>query len=86
MVGDGVLLPNLGEKCLNLEADHGEQFQTTFQIARVTRPLMSAGLICDKGYVIIMDKEKAIVKAPDGVEVCRCRRNNGGALCSKAEA
>ena len=78
VVGDGGVLKNLGEKVLNLASEEGMPMQVPFQIAKVTRPLMSAGLICDKGYVITMDKEKAIVRSATGVEVCRFVRKAGG--------
>ena len=59
-VGDGGDLPSQGKKTLSLESEDGkEQFETIFTIAKVSRPLMSAGLICDKGYDIHMSAERA---------------------------
>ena len=78
MVGDGGVLKNLRKKVLNLESEEGVPMQAPFQFAQVTRPLMSAALICGKGYVITMDKEKAIVRSATGVEVCRFIRKAGG--------
>ena len=83
VVGDGGTLPNLGKKTLNLDPGCGEQAEVTFQIAKVTRPLMSGGLICDKGYIITMDKEKAVVRDEQGTEVLRFVRRNGGLYVAK---
>ena len=50
-MGDGGTIANLGQKQLNL-ADNtvGSDVQSIFQIAAVTRPLMSVGKICDEGH------------------------------------
>ena len=78
IVGDGGILPNQGEKELNLASEQGE-FGCTFQIAKVTRPLMSAGLICDKGFRIVMeDTFASVIRKSDGVEVLRFVRKHGG--------
>lgn len=83
VVGDGGTLPNLGQKKLNLDPGCGEQAEVTFQIAKVTRPLMSGGLICDKGYIITMDKEKAVVRDEKQVEVLRFLRTGKGLYVAK---
>ena len=53
LMGDGGTIPNLGQKQLNLTDDApGSDVQSIFQIAAVTRPLMSWGKICDEGHEI----------------------------------
>ena len=44
LVGDGGTIPNLGQSQLNL-CDEYRQIQSVFQLAAVTRPLMSVGRI-----------------------------------------
>ena len=72
--GDKIL--NEGEACLNLSAGK-RQISSTFQIARVTRPLMSVGKICDAGHEVTFTKVCAIVRDLRGREVCRFARKGG---------
>ena len=75
MMGDGGTIPNLGQKHLNL-ADNvvGGDVQSIFQIAAVTRPLMSVGRICDEGHNITFDNTCAVVRDKEGRELCRFHR------------
>ena len=57
--------------------------QCVFQIAAVTRPLMSVGKICDEGHNVTFDKEKAIVRHTDGSELARFVRQPGGLYVAK---
>ena len=52
--------------------------RSCFQIARVTRPLMSVGKMCDNGLTVTFDDRCAIVKDKDGLEVCTFERAPGG--------
>ena len=74
VVGDGGRLKNMGQMALNLETrdEKGSinMVSSTFQIAKVTRPLMSVGHICDQGLNVVFDKAKAVVSDKDGVEIC----------------
>ena len=52
-MGDGGTIPNLGQTHLNLSNDGVQRdVSSIFQIAAVTRPLMSIGKICDEGHSI----------------------------------
>ena len=88
VVGDGGRLSNLGEMHLNLSAPAGvgneiNAVASTFQIAKVTRPLMSVGHICDQGLNVIFDTKFAIVKNQSGTEVCRFVRGESGLYTAK---
>ncbi len=74
-MGDGGTIPNLGQKHLNL-ADNivVSDVQSIFQIAAVTRPLMSVRRICDEGHNITFDNICAVVRDEDGQEFCRFHR------------
>jgi hypothetical protein len=52
LMGDGGEISNLGQKSLNLCDLEGNEVQSVFQIAAVTRPLMSVGRICDEGHEV----------------------------------
>ena len=83
-MGDGGTIPNLGQKSLNLTDNlAGRDLCSVFQIAAVTRPLMSVGKICDEGHNVTFDKEKAIVRHTDGSELARFVRQPGGLYVAK---
>ena len=81
-MGDGGTIPNLGESMLNL-SDQDRDLQSVFQIAAVTRPLMSVGRICDQGHSITFNSIMALVHAADGTELCKFERQNGGLYVAK---
>ena len=84
LMGDGGTIPNLGQSQLNLsDSEVGLDIQSIFQIAAVTRPLMSVGKICDEGHSIKFDAVMAIVTAQDGSEICRFHRNLNGLYIAK---
>ena len=85
VVGNGGRLANLGQNNLNLEPedDSSKELKSCFQIARVTRPLMSVGKICDSGMKVEFTDKTATVKAPDGTVVCVFTRKPGGLYICK---
>ena len=72
-------MANQGQKHSNL-ATGDNQINSVFQIAKVTRPLMSVGRITDGGYNVVFDKDKAVVSDQQGKEICRFLRQNGKGL------
>ena len=80
-MGDGGTIANLGQKQLNL-ADNvlGSDVQSIFQIAAITRPLMSVGRICDVGHNITFDNVCAVVRSKEGQDFCRFLREPSGWL------
>ena len=84
LMGDGGEIPNLGQSKLNLsDEDCGRDIQSIFQIAAVTRPLMSVGKICDEGHSITFSAVMAAVHDKEGEEVCRFNRAPGGLYVAK---
>ena len=75
----------MGQKVLNLEPEDDEstKLKSCFQIARVTRPLMSVGKICDSGMKVEFTDKDATVVAPDGAHVCVFTRKPGGLYICK---
>ena len=84
MMGDGGTIPNLGQSCLKLtDSSVGRDMQSIFQIAAVTRPLMSVGRICDEGHSVTFNNVCAVVNDPSGAEICRFHRSPGGLYVAK---
>ena len=84
LMGNGSEIPNLGQKQLNLTDPGADRdLQSIFQIAAVTRPLMSVGKICDEAHEITFNAVMAVVRNNDGSELCRFHRNSGGLYVSK---
>ena len=83
IVGSGAKVANDGQVNLNLEATNdgaSVDITSTFQVAKVSRPLMSVGRLCDHDMEVKFKKDKALVLAPDGAVVCTFVRQAGG-LC-----
>ena len=85
LVGNGARVPNDGQAHLNLHT--GDEIpngiRTTFQIAKVSRPLMSVGRLGDNGMQVVFDKDRAKMVAPDGSVACVFERQNGGLYICK---
>ena len=81
IVGNGERLSNEGEAILNLEAvapgSPGVRFRSTFQAAKVSRPLMSVSKICRNGYKCTFDDAQALIVDEKGQTVCRFVERNG---------
>ncbi len=69
-------IPNEGQMTLLLKCGK-RRIRTTFQVARVARPLWSVGRICDEGFDVKFTKEYAVIMTPAGKEVCRFIRRGG---------
>ena len=82
-MGDGGQIPNLGEKRLNLCDNGGNNVKSVFQIAAVTRPLMSVGRICDEGHEVTFNAVMAVVRDNKSSEICRFERQPGGLYVAK---
>ena len=68
IVVNGARVPNDGESLLSLQASgkNKNSVSTMFQVAAVSRPLMSVGRCCDNGMDICFKKVRADVLASDG--------------------
>ena len=80
-MGNGERVPNDGQSALILEAGArpGEthQFRSTFQSARVTRPLMSVAKICSNGFRCVFDDKQAKIIDKDDQVACVFERKGG---------
>ena len=73
VAADGMRIPNQGEADLNL-VSQGRRPRSTFQVGKVSRPLMSIARICDAGNTVLFNKTHAIVRDSKNNEVCRFER------------
>ena len=71
IVGNGERVPNEGQMILNLETDDGAAATATFQVADLTRPLMSVSQICEQGYRCIFEDSCARVVNKDDQTICK---------------
>ena len=86
IMGDGGKTANLGQKALNLtdpSIGKENEIKSIFQIAKVTRPLMSVGKICDEGMEVKFTKNEAQVVDKAGRTVCKFYRQPGGLYVAK---
>ena len=86
VIGDGNKIKNQGEILLNLETgdENPSSIASTFQVAKVSRPLMSVGKICDNNMNVVFDDNKAtVVSKVDNSVVCTFLRQNGGLYLTK---
>ena len=83
-MGDGGRTPNLGQKSLNL-SDGSLAFSFIFEVAAVTRPLMSVGRICDNENEVVVSKTRAVVRDIEGLVICTFHRQPGGLYTAKLE-
>ena len=68
---------NEGQFTLNLEDDVGSTFTSTFQVAKVSRPLWSVSYIADQGYETTFNEVCAIIRDKKGRQVARIPRRGG---------
>ena len=80
VVGNGSKVPNEGQVKFNLQADVGGKpslLRSCFQVAEITRPLMSVSRICDQDLVCVFTKQEAIIKDKEGNVICNFQRRGG---------
>ena len=82
LVGNGARVPNQGQINLMLEHNKGltdgvNLIKSTFQVAGVTRPLMSVSRVCDLGMECRFKKDEALIVNSDGNTVAKFSRVGG---------
>ena len=84
IVGNGARVTNDGQAILSLQSDGAlNTVSSTFQIAKVSRPLMSVGRLCDAGLDVIFKKDRADVIGPECAVVLSFERAAGGLYIAK---
>ena len=81
IVGNGARVLNEGQTKVNLraigEGGRPMDFQSIFQSAKVTRPLMSVAKICRNGYLCNFTNDEAKVVDRGGDTVCTFKGEDG---------
>jgi hypothetical protein len=75
-VANGAKIPNLGQKVVKFQTQKGQDRQIIFQVASVTRALISVGKIKQAGRDVILDAKPRIVNHKTG-EVTRLVEKGG---------
>ena len=77
-MGNVERVPNEGQFVFNLDADTGQSspraLACTFQMADLTKPLMSVFQLCEQGFQRVCEFIHAFVIDPSGEAVCRFER------------
>ena len=83
VVGSGKRVANMGQIKLRIQTkdDDGLLMSSVFQVAEITRPLMSLSEL-RPGHVCIFEKTNARVVDSDGSVVARLDRNGGVYTCT----
>ena len=80
IVGNGAFVPNEGQIHLNMTADVGgieQSLNSTFQVAKISRPLMSVSRICDQGLKCMFTDQTAQVLDKENNVICEFHRSGG---------
>ena len=80
VVGNGERIRNEGQVRLRMETEkdgNPTAVQSVFQVAEVSRPLMSVYKICDQGYKCVFDSAGVDVMDKNGKAICHFTRSNG---------
>ena len=85
IVGNGARVTNDGQSLLSLQSASGKEhtMSSMFQVAKVSRPLMSVGRLCDAGLDVLFKKDRADVIAPDASVILSFGRQSGGLYVAK---
>ena len=84
IVGNGDRVQNKGQVKLRMKSkdEHGFLMSSVFQVAEITRPLLSVSRICDQDMVCIFEKTHARIIDSKGEEVARFARDGGLYTCT----
>jgi hypothetical protein len=80
IVGNGARVPNEGQLLLNMESSTTAgvmKLQSCFQVAEVTRPLMSVSRVCDQGLECRFTETEARVMSKSGKTLVSFQRQGG---------
>jgi hypothetical protein len=84
VVGNGDRVKNQGQIRLRMKSQDasGSLMNGIFQVAEITRPLMSVSKLCDQDMTCIFEKSHARIVGPDGTTVARFDRDGGLYTCT----
>ena len=74
---DGGRLDNLGQQELPIAFDNRTRAMATFQIANVSRPLMSVARICELGNRVLFGALGGVIVNPESGQVTPFKKEDG---------
>ena len=78
ITASGDRIGNEGQCAPQLETTDGDNTaNSVFQVAQVTRNLMSIGRICDNGNEVLITKERGVVTSKTGKAIATFERDKG---------
>ena len=79
IVGNGSKVKNKGQVRLQMQTTNGkaQSLNSIFQVAEITRPLMSVSRICDQGLECLFTREGATIRTEKGEVVASFQREGG---------
>ena len=81
VTADGSRIPNEGQLELRMEAPIGDGVKmpvtTNFQVAAVTKPLLSVGKVCEQGHTVVFSKGGAKILDPKQRVLAHFQRSGG---------
>ena len=66
---DGSPIQNLAECSINAVLEDGTEFKTKFDVAKITRPLLSAHQIVQNGHQLIFGKSQSYLQLQGGKRI-----------------
>ena len=84
VVGNGDRVANQGQVKLRMKSkdDDGVLMSSVFQVAEITRPLMSVSRMCDQDMICIFENTHARLVDSNGTTVNRFARDSGLYTCT----
>ena len=85
VIGDGNKIANDAQVNLNLQTTSGSlnDIMSTFQVAKVSRPLWSVGKTCENDMDVLVNQIRAKVLTRGGDTICTFERRIGGLYVAK---
>ena len=73
----GEEVPNRGQKSVAVVTEEGNQKMTTWQMAKVHKPLTAVGKVCDQDNLCIFGKRGGFIRDNNTGQLTRFNRKNG---------
>jgi hypothetical protein len=78
----GERIYNLGQKLVEFETDEGHKWKVMWQVAQVTKPLLSANRITDQDNEVVLKKAGACIVNPKGRKTALKKQGKVFTLCA----
>jgi hypothetical protein len=62
VTADGTVVPNLGEKHVNVVTRDGAQWLIRMQVTNVRKSLMSVSKVCEEGHLVVFEQHAGYIE------------------------